>query len=154
MSGGQRQGAAGAAERAVGPQTHPPPRQPGGPHAQGNSLLRLRTRSEVHALLRRACKSLPARPRLTHTRARVPPAAVPEDGSVALTVQPAHGEAALVQPALPAHRALALPSPLQGAVRFRGRAAAAGTRTDDSVDNHSRAALPASQTSSLKILFL
>lgn len=74
---------------------------------------------------------------LTHKRVRVLPAALPEDGSVAFTVQPAHGEAALVQSALPAHCALALPSPLQGAVRLRGRAAATGTRTDHSVDNHS-----------------
>lgn len=69
-----------------------------------------------------------------HDRADVSPflcAAVPEDGSVALTVQPAHGEAALVQSALPAHGARALPPSLQGAVRLRGRAAATRTRTDD-----------------------
>lgn len=46
------------------------------------------------------------------------PAAVPEDGSVAFTVQSAHGEAALVQSALPAHCSLSVPSPLQGAVRL------------------------------------
>lgn len=44
--------------------------------------------------------------------------AVPEDGSVAFTVQSAHGEAALVQSALPPHCSLAVPSPLQGAVRL------------------------------------
>lgn len=50
--------------------------------------------------------------------------AVPEDGGVALPVQPAHGEAALVQSALPAHCSLSVPSSLQRAVRLRGRAAA------------------------------
>lgn len=45
-------------------------------------------------------------------------AAVPEDGSIAFTVQSAHGEAALVQSALPSHCSLTVPSPLQGAVRL------------------------------------
>lgn len=52
------------------------------------------------------------------------PAAVPDDGSVAFTVQSAHGEAALVQSAVPAHRSLSVPTSLQGAVRLRGGAAA------------------------------
>lgn len=55
---------------------------------------------------------------------RIFPAAVPEDGSVALPVQPAHGEAALVQSALSAHCSLSVPSTLQGAVRLRGGPAA------------------------------
>ena len=45
-------------------------------------------------------------------------AAAPEDGGVAFAVQSAHGEAALVQSALPAHRSLYVPSTLQGAVRL------------------------------------
>lgn len=55
---------------------------------------------------------------------RVFPAAVPEDGSVAFAVRPAHGEAALLQSALSAHRSFSVPSTLQGAVRLRGRPAA------------------------------
>lgn len=50
-------------------------------------------------------------------------AAAPEDGGVAFTVQSAHGETALVQSALPAHRSLYVPSTLQGAVCLWGRAA-------------------------------
>lgn len=94
------------------------------------------------AILCSVCLLTACTTELTHQRARVLSAAVPEDGSIALTVQPAHGEAALVQSALPTHCALALPSPLQRAVRLRGRAAATRTRTDDSVDNHSHAQLP------------
>jgi len=46
------------------------------------------------------------------------PAAVPEDVSVAFTVQSAHAEAPLVQSALPAHGSLSVPAALQGAVRL------------------------------------
>ena len=59
-----------------------------------------------------------------HLNVSVSPAAVPEDGSVAFAVQSSHGEAALVQSALPSHCSLSVPSALQGAVRLRSRAAA------------------------------
>lgn len=104
MFGGPRQGAASSKNRGVGPQIHPSERQPRESDAQGQC----RAGNGKPFLLRR-CLTV-----------RVFPAAVPEDGGVALTVQPAHGEAALVQSAVSAHCSLPLPSSLQGAVRLRG----------------------------------
>lgn len=56
--------------------------------------------------------STPRQPRKSNAQA------VPEDVSVAFTVQSAHAEAPLVQSALPAHGSLSVPAALQGAVRL------------------------------------
>ena len=124
MSGGQRQSSACAEKRGVWTHTHSAPRQPRKSNAQGTcpDAFSLFTSSK-HIILPPACSSL-----------CVLSAAVPEDGDVAFTVQSAHGEAALVQSALPAHRSLSVPSTVQGAVRLWGRAAA-GDHTLMILDN-------------------
>lgn len=110
MFGGPEQGAASPENRGVGPQIHSSKRQPRESDAQG----------QCRAGNIQAWKAFPAAEGAACLTVRVSPAAVPEDGGVAFTVQPAHGEAALVQSAVSAHGSLPLPSTLQGAVRLRG----------------------------------
>lgn len=114
MFGGPRQGAASTKNNGTGPQTHSSKRQPRESNAQG----------QCRAGNAQPWKYFPAAIWSGWLNMRIFPAAVPEDGSVAFPVQPAHGEAALVRSALSAHCSLSVPSTLQGAVRLRGWPAA------------------------------
>lgn len=115
MFGGQRQSSASAKKRGVWTHTHSTPRQPRKSNAQGTeqilSLYLLYPNILFFDL--RVCHCSKG---WMSDFVCVLPAVVPEDGSVAFTVQSAHGEAALVQSALPAHCSLSFPSTLQGAV--------------------------------------
>lgn len=112
LSGGQRQSSASTKKRWVWTHTHSTPRQPRESNVQGRDLLFLDLR--ILCCSRRRVSDIVC----------VFPAAAPEDVSVAFALQSAHGEAARLQSALPAHCSLSLPSALQGALRLWGGAAA------------------------------